>query len=213
MKYRRIVTACAIALAACSAEFAMTPEVQAQPVGTDTYIVRPGDSLWKIAQKYQVGLSDIIQANPQFKNPHLIYPGEKVTVPLYTAAKSIELQVVQLVNRERVRRGLRPLTNNWQLERMARIKSQDMRNRGYFSHNSPTYGSPFQMMQAFRIYFTAAGENIAAGQPSPAAVMQSWMNSPGHRQNILNPTYTQIGVGYAQGGTMRYYWTQEFIRP
>jgi uncharacterized YkwD family protein/spore coat assembly protein SafA len=187
---------------------------QTQPSGVDVYTVQPGDSLWKIAQKYKVGLSEIIRANPQFANPNLIYPGQKVKVPLVpTQIQAVEAQVVKLVNAERAKRGLKPLSVNWQLSRVARIKSQDMRDRRYFSHISPTYGSPFDMIQAFGISFHAAGENIAAGQTTAAAVMQSWMNSAGHRQNILNPNYSQIGVGYATGGSYRYYWTQMFIRP
>ena len=187
--------------------------VFAQTSGQDVYVVQPGDSLWKIAVKYQVGLSEIISANPQFKNPHLIYPGDKVTVPLLTEVKSIENQVVQLVNQERQKRGLPALKNNWELERVARVKSQDMRDNHYFDHTSPTYGDPFKMIQAFGISFTAAGENIAAGQTTAQQVMTSWMNSTGHRQNILNSGFTQIGVGYARGGQMGYYWTEEFIHP
>lgn len=181
-------------------------------IDSDVYIVQPGDSLWKISRKYQVGLTEVIQANPQIKNPDLIYPGDRVTVPLLTAEKQWEAQVVQRVNQERAKYGLRPLTANWELARVARVKSQDMRDRRYFSHQSPTYGSPFEMIRAFGITFVAAGENIAAGQPSPQAVMNSWMNSPGHRQNILNANYTEIGVGYAKGGAYGHYWTQIFIR-
>lgn len=181
-------------------------------VDSDVYIVQPGDSLWKISRKYQVGLTEVIQANPQFKNPDLIYPGDRVTVPLLTAEKQWEAQVVELVNRERAKYGLKPLAANWELARVARIKSQDMRDRGYFSHQSPTYGSPFEMIRAFGISFVAAGENIAAGQTSPQAVVNSWMNSTGHRQNILNANYTEIGVGYAKGGSYGHYWTQMFIR-
>lgn len=183
------------------------------PADTDVYTVQPGDSLWKISVKYQVGLSEIISANPQFPNPDLIYPGDKVTVPLYTATKSVESEVIRLVNVERAKYGLQPLTANWQLSRVARYKSDDMRDKGYFSHTSPTYGSPFDMMKSFRITYSSAGENIAAGQTTAQAVMESWMNSPGHRQNILSADYTQIGVGYSTGGSYRYYWTQMFIRP
>ncbi|MBC8081168.1 MAG: SafA/ExsA family spore coat assembly protein [Gorillibacterium sp.] len=179
----------------------------------DVYTVQRGDSLWKISVKYQVGLSEIIAANPRFSNPNLIYPGDKVTIPLLTNVKSIEYQVFQLVNQERAANGLSPLKANWQLSRVARTKSQDMRDRGYFSHTSPTYGSPFDMMRAFRINFSSAGENIAAGQTTAKQVMQSWMNSPGHRKNILSANYTEIGVGYVSGGSQRYYWTQMFIRP
>lgn len=186
-------------------------QVNAQAT-TDTYTVQPGDTLWLISLKYQIGLTEIIAANPQFKNPDLIYPGDKVKVPLMTGVKEIEMQVIKLVNQERTKNGLRPLAPNWELSRVARFKSEDMRDRQYFSHTSPTYGSPFTMIRNFGLSFTAAGENIAAGQSTAQQVMQGWMNSPGHRQNILNPQFTQIGVGYATGGSMRYYWTQMFIR-
>lgn len=192
--------------------FSTMGATQTHAQGMDVYTVKPGDTLWIIAQKYQVGLSEIINANKQFKNPSLIYPGQKVNVPLLTAVKSVEGEVIRLVNVERSKRGLKPLTNNWQLSRCARVKSEDMRNNNYFSHTSPTYGSPFTMIKAFNIPYSTAGENIAGGQPSPQQVMNMWMNSAGHRANILNPNFTQIGVGYATGGSYRYYWTQMFIR-
>ncbi len=175
------------------------------------YTVQPGDSLWKIAVRYQVGISELIQANPQFKNPSLIYPGEKVTIPDLGATKSIENQVIDLTNQERVKNGLKPLTANWELSRVARYKAMDMRDKNYFSHDSPTYGDPFTMMKNFGIAYSAAGENIAAGQKTPQEVVQAWMNSAGHRANILSTKYTQIGVGYAQGGSYGYYWSQMFI--
>lgn len=180
---------------------------------TDTYIVQRGDSLWKIAVKYQVGLSEIIGANPQFKNPDLIYPGDKVTVPLIVETKSIEQQVVDLTNAERQKNGLPPLKHNWQLSRVARYKSEDMATNNYFSHTSPTYGSPFDMMRNFNIKFSTAGENIAYGQRTAQEVVIGWMNSPGHRANILNSSFTEIGVGYATNANGRPYWTQMFIRP
>jgi uncharacterized YkwD family protein/spore coat assembly protein SafA len=176
------------------------------------HTVQPGDSLWKIAVRYQVGISEIIQANPQFKNPNLIYPGQKVNIPDLSGTKSIESQVITLTNQERAKNGLKPLAANWELSRVARYKAMDMRDKNYFSHTSPTYGDPFTMIKNFGISFTAAGENIAAGQKTAQEVVQSWMNSQGHRANILSTTYTQIGVGYAQGGSYGYYWVQQFIR-
>jgi uncharacterized YkwD family protein/spore coat assembly protein SafA len=196
-----------------SLAFISTPTNASAQKDVDIYTVKPGDTLWIIAVKYQIGITEIIAANPQFKNPHLIYPGQKVNVPLYTATKSIESQVIQLVNQERAKYGLKPLKANWELSRVARIKSQDMRDRKYFSHDSPTYGSPFTMIKAFGISYRSAGENIAAGQTTAWEVMQSWMKSEGHRQNILNAGFTQIGVGYASGGSYRAYWTQMFILP
>lgn len=188
-----------------------------QPVlaATDSYTVQPGDSLWKISLKYHVGWPNIYNANRStIKNPALIYPGQVLQIPLVsTTVSNNEQQVLMLCNQIRVKNGLPKLTMNWQLERMGRIKAQEMASKHYFSHTSPTYGSPFQMMKSFGIPYTYAGENIAAGQPTPKAVVNSWMNSPGHRANILNKNYTQIGVGYATGGTYGTYWTQEFIKP
>ncbi|HEY2421555.1 MAG TPA: SafA/ExsA family spore coat assembly protein [Neobacillus sp.] len=175
------------------------------------YTVQPGDSLWKIAVRYQVGISEIIAANPQFKNPNLIYPGEKVNIPNIDTVKSIENQVIQLTNQERAKNGLKALTPDWELSRVARYKAVDMRDKNYFSHTSPTYGDPFTMIKNFGISYRAAAENIAAGQVTPQEVVQAWMNSSGHRANILNAQYNYIGVGYTKGGSQRYYWVQQFI--
>lgn len=168
-----------------------------------------GDTMWKLAVQYQVGTSEIIQANPQVSNPNLIYPGQILQIPqLDSAVASYEAEVIRLVNEIRQQNGLRPLTPNWELSRVARYKSRDMLENGYFSHNSPTYGSPFQMITAFGLSYRTAGENIAKGYPSPQAVVNGWMNSSGHRANILNASYKQIGVGYVSSGN---YWTQMFI--
>lgn len=180
--------------------------------GQTTYVVQPGDSLWKIAVKYQVGLSEIIAANPQIQNPALIYPNQKVNIPLFDEIKNIEHQVIQLTNQERAKYGLAPLKADWELSRVARYKSVDMRDQRYFSHTSPTYGSPFTMMKKFGIAYRSAAENIAMGQTSPQEVVKAWMESPGHRKNILSTDMTHIGVGFAKGGTGRYYWTQMFIK-
>ena len=121
---------------------------------------------------------------------------------------AFESEVVTLVNAARAQYGLSALTINKDLCQVARYKSQDMAEKGYFAHESPTYGSPFQMMQSFGISYRTAGENIAYGQQTPQAVVDAWMNSSGHRANILNSSYTQIGVGFYANG---YYWTQMFI--
>ncbi|MCD5324825.1 MULTISPECIES: SafA/ExsA family spore coat assembly protein [Pontibacillus] len=178
---------------------------------TDTYTVKSGDTLWKISQRYKIGLSEIISANPQFSNPDLIYPGDRVTIPLKGDIKSVEQEVIRLTNKERAKQGLPALKSDWQLSRVARYKSRDMRDQGYFAHNSPTYGSPFEMMKSFNISYRKAAENIAAGQRTPQEVVQAWMDSPGHRKNILDKDLTYIGVGYAEGGSYGNYWTQQFI--
>lgn len=173
------------------------------------HTVSPGDTMWKLAVQYQVGTGEIISANPQVSNPDLIYPGQVLTIPEpEQGVQAFEREVIRLVNQARAQNGLKPLTEHWELSRVARYKSQDMVDRRYFDHNSPTYGTPFQMIRAFGLTFRTAGENIAYGARTPQAVVDMWMNSPGHRANILNSAYTQIGVGYIAQGN---YWTQMFI--
>ncbi|QMV43251.1 CAP domain-containing protein [Cohnella cholangitidis] len=124
-----------------------------------------------------------------------------------TATSAYAAQVVTIVNQERAKAGLSPLKmSNATLTKMALDKAKDMYNNGYFDHNSPTYGSPFDMMKTYGISFRYAGENIAKGQRSPQEVMTAWMNSSGHRANILSPNFTTIGVAYYNG-----VWVQEFI--
>ncbi|AZV58994.1 SafA/ExsA family spore coat assembly protein [Clostridium sp. AWRP] len=178
---------------------------------SSTYTVVSGDTMWKIAVKNQVGISELIASNPQIANPAMIMPGQKISIPNIDV-KTMENQVISLVNKARVNSGLQPFKANWELSRVARYKSQDMASKGYFNHTSPTYGSPFTMMQNFGIKFTAAGENIAMGQRTAQGVMNSWMNSPGHRANILNTSFNQIGVGLAKNSNGTCYWTQQFIR-
>ena len=174
-----------------------------------SHTVVPGDTMWKIAVKYEMGLSEIKAANPQISNPDLIYPGQVLNIPQTDSTiLNYEKEVIRLVNEIRVQNGLKALTYNWELSRVARYKSQDMKDNRYFSHTSPVYGSPFQMMKNFGITYRSAGENIAKGQRSPQAVVNAWMNSSGHRANILNASFTQIGVGYVADGN---YWTQMFI--
>ena len=91
------------------------------------------------------------------------------------------------------------------------MKSQDMIDKNYFDHNYPTYGSPFDMMRKFGVSYRAASENIAEGQIYPQEIMNDWMNSEGHRKNILNPNFTTLGVGVAKTSSGRLYWTQMFI--
>jgi uncharacterized YkwD family protein/spore coat assembly protein SafA len=199
--------------AATISTFVAVKTPPAEAAQTETYKVQKGDSLWKIAVKYQIGLSEIIAANPQFNNPAMIYPNDIVYIPNIDATKNIETQVLTLVNQERAKAGLKALTMNWELQRVARLKSQDMDAKGYFSHQSPTYGSPFDMIKRFGISYSSAGENIAAGQRSASEVMNAWMNSSGHRANIMNSSYTQLGVGYHLGGNGKCFWVQLFIKP
>ncbi|TGB03811.1 CAP domain-containing protein [Halobacillus salinus] len=145
---------------------------------------------------------------PKEEQPEVEQPKQEETEQANSEVSAFEQQVVELTNKERTERGLEPLQLDTELSAVAKDKSLDMKNKGYFSHNSPTYGSPFDMMKAYGIDYRAAGENIAMGQPSPDEVVDAWMNSEGHRKNILNPDFTHIGVGHVENGD---YWTQMFI--
>ncbi|ART76658.1 CAP domain-containing protein [Sutcliffiella horikoshii] len=124
------------------------------------------------------------------------------------AVSEFEKKVVELTNAEREKQGLAPLELDVELSKVAKDKSKDMQQNNYFSHNSPTHGSPFDMMKKYGIQYNTAGENIAQGQQSPEEVVNAWMNSEGHRANIMNENFTHIGVGHVEEGN---YWTQMFI--
>ena len=125
-----------------------------------------------------------------------------------SSVSDYEKEVVELINEIRKEYGLSELKINTELCAVARAKSQDMKDNNYFSHTSPTYGSPFDMMKTFGISYRTAGENIAMGYSTPKAVVNAWMNSEGHRANILNGSYKEIGMGHVSNGN---YWTQMFI--
>ena len=140
-------------------------------------------------------------------------PSEPVETPTDSqtngSVSAIEQQVLTLTNAERAKAGLKPLQIDSKLQSSARAKSTDMATKKYFSHTSPTYGSPFDQMKANGITYRAAAENIAMGQRTAQEVVKAWMESPGHRENIMTPGYTHIGIGYDQNGN---YWTQQFIQ-
>lgn len=119
-------------------------------------------------------------------------------------------QVVNLVNKERSAEGLSSLSTDARLAKLAQLKAEDMAKLGYFSHTSPTYGSAFDMMKTYGVSYKTAGENIAKGQKTAESVMEGWMNSSGHRANILKSDYTKIGVGYAKSVDGTTYWVQIF---
>ena len=196
-------------LALLLSAFLIVPMLSVTVSAATTHMVVSGDSMWKIATKYQVGLSEVKSANPQIQNFDLIYPGQVINIPtLDSKVTGFEQEVIRLVNEIRAENGLKALTYDWELSRVARFKSQDLKDNNYFAHNSPIYGTPFQMIRNFGISYRSAGENIAKGYATPQAVVNAWMNSSGHRANILNAGYTRIGVGYVAGGS---YWTQMFI--
>jgi uncharacterized YkwD family protein len=132
----------------------------------------------------------------------------KAQAPATGDASQFVQQVIDLTNAERSKNGLPALKGDSQLNGVAQKKSVDMQQNNYFSHTSPTYGSPFDMMRDMGVSYKTAGENIAQGQRTPQEVVKAWMNSEGHRKNILSPNFTHIGVGYEKTG---HHWTQMFI--
>ncbi|QED48278.1 CAP domain-containing protein [Cytobacillus dafuensis] len=149
-----------------------------------------------------------VQQKPVQQQPAQKPVQQKPSTPASSSVSAYEQKVVDLTNQERAKNGLPALQLDVNLSKVARTKSMDMKTKGYFDHNSPTYGSPFDMMKQFGITYSSAGENIAMGQRTPEEVVNAWMNSEGHRKNILNPSFTNIGVGYVADGN---YWTQQFI--
>jgi uncharacterized YkwD family protein len=171
------------------------------------YKVSPGDTFWFIAQRYGLDYRELMRLNPDVE-PRNMHVGEVIRLKADASNhNAFEDQVVQIVNQERAKQGLRALTHRADLKAVAHKKAEDMINSNYFSHTSPNYGSPFQMMKTFGINYTTAGENIAKGQKTPQEVMNAWMNSSGHRANILKADFDTIGVGFYHGA-----WVQMFIK-
>lgn len=129
-----------------------------------------------------------------------------------------EARVVQLVNEERAKNGLPPLKLSADLTASARYHAVDMGADGYFDHysydrngaNLVQVCDPFVRMKLWYGDFSAAGENIAAGQQTPDQVMSDWMSSDGHRGNILDSKYTEVGVGFFTNAKNETYWVQDF---
>lgn len=170
-----------------------------QPVQTPTY---------QAPKAPETTQDEPVQTAPQPVQQPQTETVQQKTEQTKSTLSAYEQKVVDLTNQERAKNGLAALKVDTTLSKMAREKSRDMSVNGYFSHTSPTYGSPFDMMKQYGITYRAAGENIAMGQRTPEEVVQAWMNSEGHRKNILSSNFTHIGVGYIASGN---YWTQEFI--
>lgn len=171
------------------------------------YKVSSGDTFWFIAKRYGLDYKELMRLNPTVE-PTNMHVGEVIRLkPDAEPSSTFADQVVTLVNQERQKNGLKPLQHRADVKNVAQKKAEDLINSNYFSHNSPNYGSPFDMLKTFGISYQAAGENIAKGQTTPQEVMNAWMNSSGHRQNILNAQYDTIGVGFYHGA-----WVQMFIK-
>ncbi len=137
-------------------------------------------------------------------------PQNPAPAPTQASLSAMEREMLSLVNGERTKAGLSTLTADSTLSKVARIKSQDMLDKNYFDHNSPTYGTPFEMMKGFGISYSTAGENIALNSSVEKAHI-ALMNSPGHKANILNSSFTHIGLGIVQKANGSLYITQMFI--
>ena len=123
---------------------------------------------------------------------------------------SDEKEVFDLINKQRTNNGLAALKNDSEVQRVARIKAQDMVDNNYFSHTSPTYGSPFNMLKSFKISYKTAGENIA-GNSSNSSAVTAWMNSSGHKANILNSNFNYTGIGVVSSPKYGKMYVQLFI--
>ncbi|MGE5530336.1 MAG: CAP domain-containing protein [Patescibacteria group bacterium] len=177
---------------------------RAIPYGTGYRIVR---TCYPVTQ---TGTPTVPQPKPPTPPQPPTPPTPPPSNPGTQALTADESYIYQQVNAERAKVGLAALQIDYRLVQTARAKSQDMIRHNYFSHQSPTLGSPFDQMRAAGITYRMAGENIA-GNSSAAGAMQAWMNSPGHRANILNAGYTHIGIGVAVGGPYGKMLTQQFI--
>ncbi|HEX6343144.1 CAP domain-containing protein [Umezawaea sp.] len=134
-------------------------------------------------------------------------PVEQTPPP--TEAQGQEAKVLEITNRERAAAGCPALKADDRLAAAARGHSEDMAKQNYFDHKSKDGRSFVDRIKAAG-YPSPGAENIAAGQPTPEAVMKGWMESPGHRANILNCGLTSLGTGVAKGGSFGIYWTQNF---
>ncbi|NPV92868.1 MAG: hypothetical protein HPY50_19040 [Firmicutes bacterium] len=133
-------------------------------------------------------------------------------VPDEEPVDSLEKQVFDLANAARAEHGLPPFKWDSRLAEVARQHSRDMRDQGFFSHNSPDGSPPFDRMNSAGLVFSAAAENIAVGYRTAEEAHEGWMNSPGHRANILGDC-EYLGVGVVYGGEYGVYYTQNFYTP
>ena len=180
--------------------------------GSNVVYTTHSQSIYNILKKMGFNIRLITNTKPSTPAPT---PKPTPTTPAPTTPvqglTADEQTMFNLVNKERVANGLKPLEIDMRLVKTARLKSQDMVKLGYFDHQSPTYGSPFDMMKQYGISFSYAGENLA-GAPDVNTAHVNLMNSPGHRENILRPEFTKVGIGVVEGSKYGKIFTQQFIR-
>ncbi|MDW7674020.1 MAG: CAP domain-containing protein [Bacillota bacterium] len=166
------------------------------------------------AKNISGAIADQDQLTPKVQQPPQIQQPSNNKTPAETPSVSglsaDEQKMLNLVNQERAKAGLKLLQMDLNIVKVARLKSQDMISNKYFAHNSPVYGSPFDMMNQFNISYRTAGENLA-GASTVDRAHTNLMNSPGHRANILNSSFTHIGIGVIDGGPYGKMFTQLFV--
>ncbi len=168
----------------------------------DWYIVQiEGDYVGAVSKKY---------IKPIYPNSSNNTGGSSGTTNSTASMNSDEKEVFDLINKQRTNNGLQALKIDNEVQKVARIKAQDMVDNNYFAHESPTYGSPFQMLKSFKISYKTAGENIAANSSNSGAV-NAWMNSSGHKANILNSSYNYTGIGVVSSKKYGKMYVQMFI--
>ncbi len=168
----------------------------------DWYIVQiEGDYVGAVSKKY---------IKPIYPNSSNNTGGSSGTTTSTTSMNSDEKEVFDLINKQRTNNGLQALKIDNEVQKVARIKAQDMVDNNYFAHESPTYGSPFQMLKSFKISYKTAGENIAANS-SNSGTVNAWMNSSGHKANILNSSYNYTGIGVVSSKKYGKMYVQMFI--
>ena len=118
-----------------------------------------------------------------------------------------ETELISLINNHREQQDTPPLSINWEVARLARYKSEEMRKHRLFGHESFVYGNPAEALQRFHVPFGTVGANIAKGQDTAQEVLHAWWGSPGHRANLLNRNFTSAGVGFSYDEYGIPYWT------
>ncbi len=168
----------------------------------DWYIVQvEGDYVGAVSKKY------VKPIYPNTNNSTNQNNNQTTTADTMTAD---EKEVFNLINQQRTNNGLQPLKVDNEVQRVAKIKAQDMVTNNYFSHESPVYGSPFDMLKNFKVSYTTAGENIA-GNSSNSGAVNAWMNSSGHKANILNSSFNYTGIGVVSSPKYGKIYVQMFI--
>lgn len=169
----------------------------------DWYIVQvDGDYVGAVSQKYVKAIYPNSNNSGNTNNS-----GGTTSI---NTLSSDEKEVFELINKQRVNNGLSVLKMDAEVLNVARIKAKDMVNNNYFSHDSPTYGSPFDMLKSFKVAYKTAGENIA-GNSSNTGAVNAWMNSPGHKANILSNSFNYTGIGVVKSPKYGKIYVQIFI--